>query len=64
MQKLCALFLILSSAACATKPVATTVDLEWEFHEVTPFEKPWACLKEPDVLKLREALIRCEANKK
>lgn len=57
----CALFLILNSCASAQKPTATRVDLRWEFPDLGPGATPLACLPEDDVVKLREALIRCEA---
>lgn len=55
------LFLILTSifGGCAAKPVATHFDGKWQFVEAVPGDPPLACLKEPDVMKLRELLIRC-----
>ncbi len=59
-------FLILSSllfhVGCATEPKTTKFDAEWEFCEISPFEPPRACLKQKDVEKLRELLIRCEGS--
>lgn len=63
MQRSFALFLILSVlTACGSTPKRepATVDLEWEFVDLTPFpDGRRACLKEPDVKKLKEKLDRC-----
>ena len=42
--------------ACQTNP--TILNFNWSFEETKDGTK--ACLKEDDVLKLREILIRCE----
>lgn len=41
-----------------SKPKAQPFDADWKFCEVVPGEQ-MACLKQEDVEKLREALIRC-----
>jgi hypothetical protein len=52
-------FLILSLVfGCSTAPVATRFDAEWEFL-LSPGGVKKACLAEPDMLRLREILIRC-----
>ncbi len=61
---LCLKALALLLSACATTPTPTKFDGDWEFYQVTPFEEPRACLKEEDVKKLRELLIRCESRQK
>ena len=54
------LFLILSSfVSCAQKPIATKFDGEWTLCKMETAEKPLWGLSEPDLLKLREVLIRC-----
>lgn len=54
--------LIIISLGCASEPKTTKVDLNWKFCEVVPQEN-WACLKEDDVKKLRQALIECRSKK-
>lgn len=62
-RKLLSAFLILSLGACASAPPKSTrFDGNWQFCENVP-QKPLACLEQPDVEKLRELLIRCEAPK-
>ena len=57
------IFLTLSFiAGCAAPPKPTKFKAEWVFIE-PPMEKPMACLKEADVLKLRELLILCGKEK-
>lgn len=55
------IFLILNSCASTPKPVATRVNLHWSLPDMGPGVPQLACLPEEDVVKLREALIRCEA---
>lgn len=60
MQKNLTTFLILSfliGGCASTEP--TRFDGKWEFCENNKGEKR-ACLKEEDVKKLREVLIRCK----
>lgn len=42
------------------KPKPEPFHGEWQFCEVVP-QQPLACLKQEDVEKLREALIRCNS---
>lgn len=58
MRKLFVGFLVLSS--CASRPVATKFDAQWEMVEVIPGETR-ACLDMAGVKKLREILIRCRS---
>jgi len=44
---------------CNSKP-SIPVDLEWSFYAI-PGEESKACLSESDVVKLKEALDRCQA---
>lgn len=62
MQRNFVSFLILSlcMVGCSTAPTNTKFDGKWEFHQVTPFEEPMACLPQADVKVLRELLIRCK----
>lgn len=62
-RKRSTIFLILSLLAgggCASKPVTTAFDGQWEFVD-RPGQPLKACLGEKDVAKLRELLIRCKA---
>lgn len=52
------LTLISAFGGCALTPKARKVDLDWEFREKFGAETR-ACLKEEDVMKLRDALLSC-----
>lgn len=54
------LLIVFFTSGCATKPEPKSLELNWGFCEVVPQEN-WACLREEDVKKLREALIRCQS---
>lgn len=56
------LFLILNSG-CASHPKAVSFDGNWELVDAGPDQPVKACLKEEDVDKLREILIRCESSR-
>jgi hypothetical protein len=58
MKKLCVIFLIASG--CASKPKTTPFDAKW-IMKYTTEEGAMACLKQPDVERLRVKLIICEA---
>lgn len=55
------LLIVFFTSGCATKPEPKPLELNWAFCEVVPMDEPWACLREKDVQKLREALIRCQS---
>lgn len=63
MRRNLIIFLVLSSvlllvSACGSAPAGRPLDLNWELVQRPDGMK--ACLAEPDVAKLREALIRCQ----
>jgi len=58
MKKLCVIFLVLSS--CVSPKIKPKPFLgEWSFM-LNENGEVLACLKQDDVMKLREILIRCE----
>lgn len=55
------LTLVLLLSCAGAEPQAEPFQADWEFV-VTPGQATKACLSEDEVGKLREALIRCQAN--
>ena len=54
------IYLIISVlSACTLAPVGTRLDLKWQFVNA-PGEPMRACLEEQEIIKLKEALRRCE----
>lgn len=54
--------IFLTLSGCATAQHDTKFDGKWEACEVAP-QRTVMCLEEPDILKLREILVRCGAEK-
>lgn len=62
MTRLSLTLFFLTLSSCASKPIESTFNGNWQFCESS--QERLACLKEPDVEKLRALLIQCETRAK
>lgn len=53
--------LLIIQAGCVHKPIDTSMDINWEMDDQPPGVPERACLKQQDVERLTEVLIRCRA---
>jgi hypothetical protein len=63
MRKLLTIFLIsnlLTACSLFAPKKSEPLNVNWQFIEVVPLEKPMACLNQIDVEKLAERLTRCQ----
>lgn len=60
MKKMLTSSILLLVVGCTTTPITSKFDGKWTIVE-TPNEPVRACLEKNDVKKLRELLVRCEA---
>jgi hypothetical protein len=60
LQKLKHCLMLINLVGCASGPVVTKFDADWEFLQSSSGQTK-ACLSKDDVNKLKETLIRCKA---